>query len=385
MAKALSLDILSRLIGFDTTSANSNLALMAYVQQHLREHGVDSQLIFDEQQHKANLYATIGPQDQGGVMLSGHTDTVPVTGQNWTREPYRLTEAEGRYYGRGTSDMKAFLAVVLAAVPDMVLRELHTPIHLAFSYDEEIGCVGVRRLIDTLQGHPVRPAICIIGEPTNMLVVTAHKGKLAARVTVKGKECHSGMAPLGVNAINYAARLIHWLEQLALQKKNEGPFEQGYEIPYSTVHTGTVQGGTALNIVPNHCSFLFEIRNVAAEDPRQLLTHFQAYVDELVAEMRHVDSDCQIDIDITTEYPGLSTAEDAEVIHFVRSLVDSDSDGRIGFGTEGGLFSNELGIPTVVCGPGSMDQGHKPDEFIHVSQIEQCELFMARLTDQLSQ
>ncbi|GAA3545068.1 acetylornithine deacetylase [Zobellella aerophila] len=384
MAKALSLDILGRLIGFDTTSANSNLALIAYVQQYLRDHGVDSQLIFDEPQNKANLYATIGPQDKAGVMLSGHTDTVPVTGQQWTREPYRLTEAEGRYYGRGTSDMKAFLAVVLAAVPDLVSRELHTPVHLAFSYDEEIGCVGVRRLIDTLRGHPVKPAICIIGEPTSMQVVTAHKGKLAARVTVKGKECHSGMAPLGVNAINYAARLIHWLEQLALQKKNEGPFEQGYEVPYSTVHTGTVQGGTALNIVPNHCSFLFEIRNVAAEDPRQLLARFRAYADDLAAEMHQIDPACRIEIEITTEYPGLSTAEDAEVIRFVRNLVDTDGGGRIGFGTEGGLFSNQLGIPTVVCGPGSMDQGHKPDEFIHVSQLEQCELFMARLTEQLS-
>ena len=384
MAHASTIEILRKLISFDTTSANSNLELLAYVQDYLNQHGVDSTLVYNEEESKANLYATIGPQDKPGVMLSGHTDTVPVTGQNWTFEPYQLNERDGRYYGRGTADMKTYLAVALAAVPEMQKQTLHTPIHLAFSYDEEIGCVGVRRLIETLQGHPLKPAICIIGEPTTMQVVTAHKGKLAARVTVKGKECHSGMAPLGVNAVNYAARLINWLEQLAQQKKTEGPFEDGYDIPYSTVHTGTVNGGTALNIVPNHCSFLFEIRNIAAEDPRELLAQFQAYADQLVTEMRETSSECDIQIDITTEYPGLSTADDEEVVAFVRSLTSNKERGNINFGTEGGLFSQVLGIPTVVCGPGSMDQGHKPDEFIHADQISQCEAFMARLINQLS-
>ncbi|WP_027858642.1 acetylornithine deacetylase [Marinobacterium jannaschii] len=384
MANPLTLDILRQLIGFDTTSAHSNLELMAYVQQYLSSHGVESQRVYNEEDSKANLYATIGPADRAGVMLSGHTDTVPVTGQHWTRPAYELTAADGRYYGRGSTDMKGFIAVVLAAVPQMVQQPLHTPIHLAFSYDEEIGCVGVRRLIDTLQGHPLKPAVCIIGEPTNMQVVTAHKGKLAARVTVKGKECHSGMAPLGVNAINYAARLIGWLERLALAKKTEGPFEQGYDIPYSTVHTGTVQGGTALNIVPNHCSFLFEIRNIAAEDPHQLLQQFRSFADRLESEMQAVAAECAIEIDITTEYPGLSTADDAEVVAFVRNLTDNPAKGNINFGTEGGLFSQVLGIPTVVCGPGSMDQGHKPDEFIEDSQIQQCEAFVQRLIKQLS-
>ncbi len=395
MAQANTLEILRRLIAFDTTSANSNLELMAYVQDYLQQQGVKSQLVYNAEESKANLYATITGkrssegraedlENKGGVMLSGHTDTVPVTGQNWTKPAYELSEDAGRYYGRGTSDMKTFIAVALAAVPEMQQHTLHTPIHLAFSYDEEIGCVGVRRLIDTLQNHPVKPAICIIGEPTSMQVVTAHKGKLAARVTVKGKECHSGMAPLGVNAVNYAARLINWLEQLALQKKTQGPFEDGYDIPYSTVHTGTVQGGTALNIVPNHCSFLFEIRNIAAEDPKQLLAQFQTYADQLIAEMREVDEDCDIQIDITTEYPGLSTADDEDVVTFVRSLTDVTEPGNINFGTEGGLFSQVLGIPAVVCGPGSMDQGHKPDEFIQAEQIERCEAFMTRLIQRLS-
>lgn len=395
MAQVNTLAILRRLIAFDTTSANSNLELMAYIQGYLQQYGVDSQLICNAEENKANLYATItGNQPDtgkalaeagaGGVMLSGHTDTVPVTGQHWTRPAYQLTEEDGRYYGRGTSDMKTFIAVVLAAVPEMQQHNLHTPIHLAFSYDEEIGCVGVRRLIDTLKHHPVKPAVCIIGEPTSMQVVTAHKGKLAAKVTVKGKECHSGMAPLGVNAVNYAARLINWLEQLARQKKEQGPFEEGYDIPYSTVHTGIVQGGTALNIVPNHCSFLFEIRNIAAESPRQLLTEFHTYADQLIAEMQDMDEHCDICIDITTEYPGLSTADDEDVVAFVRSLTNVSEPGNINFGTEGGLFSQVLGIPTVVCGPGSMDQGHKPDEFIQRQQITHCEAFMARLIQSLS-
>lgn len=388
MAQANTLEILQQLISFDTTSAHSNLELMAYVRGYLKEYGVESQLVYNAEESKANLYATIGQEagveEKAGVMLSGHTDTVPVTGQNWTKKPHTLTEEDGRYYGRGTSDMKGFIAVALAAVPEMQKQELQTPIHLAFSYDEEIGCVGVRRLIDTLKNHPIKPAVCIIGEPTSMQVVTAHKGKLAARVTITGKECHSGMAPLGVNAVNYGARLITWLEQLALKKKTEGPFEDGYDIPYSTVHTGTIQGGTALNIVPKHCSFLFEIRNVAAEDPKDLLAQFQVYADELTAEMRQIDEACNIQIDITTEYPGLSTADDADVVSFVRSLTTATEPGNINFGTEGGLFSQVLGIPTVVCGPGSMDQGHKPDEFIQDDQIEQCEAFMTRLIQRLA-
>ncbi|MDV2857657.1 MULTISPECIES: acetylornithine deacetylase [Oceanimonas] len=384
MASALTLDILQQLIGFDTTSAHSNLALMDYIQRYLKEQGVDSYLVHDEAGNKANLYATLGPAAKPGVMLSGHTDTVPVTGQQWTLPSHQLTLANERAYGRGTADMKGFLAVVLAAVPVLARAELHTPVHLAFSYDEEIGCVGVRRLIENLAELPIKPALCIIGEPTEMKVVTAHKGKLAARVRVTGKEYHSGMAPYGVNAVNYAARLVCWLEQLAAQKREQGPFEDGYDIPYTTVHTGTIHGGTALNIVPNHCEFLFEIRNVAGEDPRALLARFGDYAETLVAEMRNTAPECAIDIAITTEYPGLSTASDAEVVAFVQRLAQTDGCHTIGFGTEGGLFSTVLGVPTVVCGPGSMAQGHKPDEFIEISQLELGERFMARLLEQLS-
>ncbi|WP_028292019.1 acetylornithine deacetylase [Oceanobacter kriegii] len=389
MPSDLTYEILQQLISFDTTSANSNLQLLDYIQQYLQRHGVDSHLVHDDSGRKANLYTTIGPDHIAGVMLSGHTDTVPVTGQNWTVPSHQLTvktHADGaRWYGRGTTDMKGFIAVVLAAVPDMLAQPLHTPIHLAFSYDEEIGCIGVRRLIETLRQLPIKPAMGIIGEPTSMKVVTAHKGKLAAKVTVTGKECHSGMAPYGVNAVNYAARLIVWLEQLAWQKRSSGPFEYGYEIPYTTVHTGVVQGGEALNIVPNHCEFVFEFRNVAAESPRDLLASFRRYASELEAEMRQVDPNCRIDIAITSEYAGLATANDEEVVSFVQQLTGEATTTTVNFGTEGGLFSQVLGVPNVVCGPGSMDQGHKPDEYIESQQLEACERMLKRLIKRLSQ
>jgi len=385
MTHTFGIEILKTLIGFDTTSSQSNLALMHYIQSFLADYNVESRLVYNQEKSKANLYATIGPQDKAGVMLSGHTDTVPVTGQNWSQDPYHLTQIDNRYYGRGTSDMKGFIALVLACVPDMQAQPLKTPIHLAFSYDEEIGCVGVRKLIEHLEDQAIKPSVCIIGEPTSMKVVTSHKGKIAAKVSVKGKECHSGMAPLGVNAINYAARLIHWLEQLAITKKTSGPFDKSYDIPYSTVHTGTVKGGHALNIVPNHCEFVFEIRNIADEDPLILFAAFKAYAQDLINEMQSVSSQCDIKIEMTTQYPGLSTSETHDLVSYVRDLAQSYDKANINFGTEGGLFSQELNIPTVVCGPGSMAQGHKPDEFIEAEQLAHCQEFMQKLILSLRQ
>lgn len=385
MINALTLEILNKLISFDTTSSQSNLALMDYIQTFLSEHDVQSRLVFNQEKTKANLYATLGPKDKAGVMLSGHTDTVPTKGQHWHQQPYQLTQIDDKYYGRGTSDMKGYIAVVLASVPKMQAMPLETPVHLAFSYDEEIGCVGVRKLIENLKQQTIKPAICIIGEPTSMKVVTKHKGKIAAKVKVIGKECHSGMAPMGVNAINYGARLIHWLEQLAIKKQTSGPFDQDFDIPYSTVHTGTVKGGNALNIVPNLCEFEFEIRNIAEEDPLTLFADFKSYAESLVAQMRKQDTSCDIQIELTTQYPGLSTSETQDVVSFVRELAQSYEQANINFGTEGGLFSEALKIPTVVCGPGSMAQGHKPDEFIQGQQLKACEDFMDALIHSLRQ
>ncbi|MCP4789789.1 MAG: acetylornithine deacetylase [Gammaproteobacteria bacterium] len=383
-APAATITLLDKLIGFDTTSCNSNLELMQFIQDYLQDYGVNSELVHDPALPKANLFATIGPDIDGGIMLSGHTDTVPVSGQNWTRQPFQLSAENGRYYGRGTTDMKGFLACVLAAVPDMAERPLSQPIHLAFSYDEEIGCVGVRHLIERLQVHPHRPAACVIGEPTTMHVVTAHKGKIALQVQVLGKECHSGMAPEGVNAINYAALIVSWLQNLALEKQQNGPFQDTFSPPFTTVHTGTINGGTALNIVPNQCQLRFEIRYIAEEDPHQLLEPFYAYVQTLREQMQAQDNDCDIEIHTLSEYPGLATPENTDIVILMRQLAQSQSsDKKINFGTEGGLFSDNLNITTVVCGPGSMEQGHKPDEFIAAQQLTQCQQFLQRLINHL--
>ena len=376
-----SLNILSELIRFDTTSHESNLAMLSYIADYLQQHNVSCQLIRDPKQEKANLYAQIGPSDCAPVILSGHTDTVPTIGQNWHYPTHQLSIDNERAYGRGTTDMKGFIACVLAAVPQMCSAVLQTPIALAFSYDEEIGCIGVRHMLDVLSQQPIKPLACIIGEPTSMQVAGVHKGKIAVKVTVKGKECHSGMAPFGVNAVNYAARLIVWLEQLADKKRTLGPFDDNYDIPYSTVHTGTVEGGVALNIVPKAASFVFEIRNVAQEDPKQLIDQFTQYCQTLIKQMQEVDDQCDIQLEVLTQYPGLASdhCDSQAAIRFVKELAQEQQSASINFGTEAGLFSKHLGIPSVVCGPGSMEQGHKPDEFIELSQLSHCDAFLTRL------
>ncbi|MCG9555138.1 acetylornithine deacetylase [Vibrio sp. Isolate31] len=383
MTKKLTIAILNDLISFDTTSFNSNVNLINYIVSYLNRHGVDSTLVYNQENNKANLYATIGPANKPGIILSGHTDTVPVINQSWNSNPYIMSYVNGRYYGRGTTDMKGFLAVVLSSVPLMLEKPLHMPIHLAFSYDEEVGCVGVRHLIENLKGNPIKPKMCIIGEPTSMKVVTAHKGKLAIKVKITGRECHSGMAPYGVNAINYASRLVCWLDLLSTEKRKNGPFDSRYTVPFTTIHTGVINGGTALNIVPNKCEFDFEIRNISEEEPYSILSDFRDYANVLIREMKKKDDLCDIKIEVTSEYSGLNTPDDATIVYFAKKLTGELSTTTINFGTEGGLFNSILGVETVVCGPGSMEQGHKPDEFIEKEQLDKCEMFMHRLIEEL--
>lgn len=377
-------DLLAELVAFDTTSHRSNLPLIAFIEEYLTRHGVASHRILDDTGEKANLYATIGPADRPGVMLSGHTDTVPVTGQDWRVDPFRLTAEGERLYGRGTADMKGFLAAVLAAVPTLVAADLAVPMHLAFSHDEEVGCLGVRTLLAELAHQPVRPAACLVGEPTSMRAATAHKGKLAMRLHVRGKACHSGMAPEGVNAIHVAARLATWAEETVSAKASRGPFDARFAIPYTTLQVGTIQGGAALNIVPQDCRLDIEIRNVAEDDPEALLGDLMAVVASLEAEMRETSSEAGIRLERLSDYPGLSMADDHALVAFILSLLDARELERIGYGTEGGLFQRELGIPTLVCGPGSMTQGHQPDEFVTREQLARCEAFLARLVEALS-
>ncbi|MFI4987452.1 MAG: acetylornithine deacetylase [Alphaproteobacteria bacterium] len=378
-------DWIERLIAFPTVSRDSNLALIDCVRDYLAGHGIASLLVHDESGRKANLYATLGPADRPGIMLSGHTDVVPIDGQDWTSDPFAVAERDGKLYGRGTSDMKSFIAVVLAFVPVFLARKLTTPIHLAFSYDEEIGCLGVRRLIAQFDAMPVRPAVCIVGEPTLMQAVRGHKGKLGCRCSVRGLESHSALTHRGVNAVEIAAEIISRLRQIKHRIRDGGPFDDGYDPPYTTVHTGVVRGGTQLNIVPRDCSFDFEFRMLPSEDPQVLFAEIRSYAEcQLLPEMRAVSAETGIRWEVLSESPGLDTDEDAAVTRLVRQLTGGNSTGKVSFGSEGGLFS-EARIPTVVCGPGSIEQAHKPDEWVTLEQIARCEAFMARLAEHAAQ
>ncbi|MEW9586428.1 acetylornithine deacetylase [Paraburkholderia sp. DGU8] len=376
-------ELLERLVGFATVSRNPNLELIAFVRQYLAALGVESELFLNAERTKANLFATIGPRDKGGIVLSGHTDVVPVDGQAWTVDPFRLTEKEGRLYGRGTADMKGYLASVLATVPVFLKRKLQLPLHLAFSYDEEVGCLGVRSMLAELEKRAHKPRLCLIGEPTELKPVLGHKGKLAMRCHVKGAACHSAYAPYGVNAIQYAARLINRLEaigdELAQPEHHDGRFDP----PFSTVQTGVINGGRALNIVPAECEFDFEVRSVPGFDANTVAERLRTYAEsELLPGMRKVQADTDIRLQPLNAYPGLATSPDSDAARLLALLSGSSEFGTVAFGTEGGLFT-QAGIPTVVCGPGSMDQGHKPDEFVSVDQMNRCDAMLSRLAEHL--
>jgi acetylornithine deacetylase len=378
-----SLEMISRLVAMDTTSRNSNLELIGFIGDYLRKLGVESRLVHDESGRKANLYATLGPDDKPGIALSGHTDVVPIDGQDWNSDPWAVVERGGRLHGRGTADMKSFIAVVLTMAPEILRRQPKTPVHLIFSYDEEVGCVGVRRLLDLLRDQPVRPFACIIGEPTEMRVMVGHKGKMSLRCRVHGRECHSSLAPQGVNAVEYGALLIGHLRGMADRLAKEGPFDENFDVAHTTVHTGVVHGGTALNIVPKDCAFDFEFRYLPGVDPDALLGELRDFAEnKLLPRMRAVAPEAGFDWEPISAFPGLDTPVDSAVVALVKSLTGANSVGKVAFGTEGGLI-HEAGIPTVICGPGSIAQAHKPDEFIELDQVAQCEAFMQRLIDRV--
>ena len=377
MTEKNAIDILKSLVGFDTTSYKSNLDLIAFVESYLNTHNIKSTLVYDSSGKKANLYATIGSGNEEGIMLSGHTDVVPITGQAWTDDPFHLTQKENKLYGRGTADMKGFLALILSRVPKMISANLSKPIHLAFSYDEEVGCVGVHRLLDLINGNSIKPTFCIVGEPTSMEVVTGHKGKCGYQVVVRGLSCHSGQAPFGVNAINYAAKLISHITEISKEKSIKGPFDYDYEVPYTTLHTGVISGGTILNIVPDSCQFEFEIRHLIEDNPRELINKIKLYAKEhLVPDMRKISSKTDIHFEEKVTYPGLSINENSKLVKYIKKLLNNEKHKKVIFGTEGGLFQEKLNLPTVVCGPGSIDQAHKANEYISIDQLEKGGKFL---------
>ena len=340
----------------------------------------------DRSRTKATLFATIGPADRPGFLLAGHTDVVPVDGQKWTTDPFQLERRDGRLYGRGSADMKGFIASVLAAVPRFQRQPLHTPIHLAFTHDEELGCIGLRQLLDDSGGLPVQARMGIVGEPTSMRLVVAHKGKVAFRVVVRGQEGHSSNPAAGVNAVEYAAELIAFIHRLNQRKQLHGPFDPQYEVPHTTLHVGTVHGGTALNIIPGECVFDFEIRYLPEDPAEPIIEQIRRFAtDEIEPEMKKVNASCGIVFNERFSYPGLSLAPDAEVVAFVQSLFDSKPlPGKIAFGTEAGLYQQRCGIPTVVCGPGDIANAHQADEYVDARQLAACDLFLGRLAAALS-
>jgi acetylornithine deacetylase len=379
MSEMTTRDLLERLIGFATVSRDSNLQLIEFIREYLAGLGVQSELFYNAERTKANLFATIGPGDRGGIVLSGHTDVVPVDGQAWTVDPFRLSEKAGRLYGRGAADMKGYLASVLAAVPRFIESATNMPVHLAFSYDEEVGCLGVRPMLAELEKRPHKPLLCLIGEPTEMRPVLGHKGKLAMRCCVKGAPCHSAYAPYGVNAIQYAARMIGRLEDIGERLAQPDGHDERFDPPYSTVQTGVIKGGRALNIVPEECEFDFEVRALPGFDANSVTDELQTFVQaELLPKMRAVEADTDITLRALSAYPGLATPPDSEAARILAMLCGSEEFGTVAYGSEGGLF-NHAGIPAVVCGPGSMDQGHKPDEYVTVAQLRGCDSMMERV------
>ncbi len=381
-ADPISLPIIRKLIGFDTTSRESNLELIEYVRGYLAELGVESLLVHDDEKRKANLYATVGPADRPGICLSGHTDVVPVDGQEWHTPPFEAVVKDGKVFGRGTSDMKSFIAIALAFVPRLLERGLKTPVHLAFSYDEEVGHLGAKRLIEVVKDMPVKPAMCIVGEPTSLGVVIGHKGKKKVRVNVRGHEAHSSLTHEGVNAIEYAARLIAFMQDTARRWQKEGPFDEECDVPFTTMQVGMIRGGTAPNIVPKSCVFDMEIRHLPSVDPERLFEPIRRHAREAIEpDMKAVAPQAGFEFEEFARNLALNTDPEEAVVAFVKRLAGQNKHGKVGFGTEAGLFQQRAGIPTVVCGPGDIAQAHKPNEFITLDQIRKGEAFMTRLEE----
>ncbi|HUU65676.1 MAG TPA: acetylornithine deacetylase [Methyloceanibacter sp.] len=374
-------DLLAKLVGFDTTSVKSNLALIGFVRDYLDGHGIASTLVSSADGAKANLYATIGEGD-GGIGLSGHSDCVPVTGQNWTNDPFTLTKRDGRLYGRGTCDMKGFIACVLASVALFKSRALSEPIHIIISYDEEVGCAGVRPLIARLGADLPRPRAVIIGEPTFMTVIDAHKRIDVYRTKVTGKEAHSSLPALGVNAISVAAELIGEIDHM-VERSAATENDPRFEPPYSTMSVGVIEGGTAANIVPQHCAFRWQVRSLPDRTVGAAKHDLAAFADTLLPKMREVTKHAAIETEGQTSVPAFTAAPQSDAVALALALTGANRTSAVSYATEAGLFE-AAGCPAVVCGPGDIAQAHAADEFVSVTQIEACLKFLADLTDRLS-
>nr|WP_281720873.1 acetylornithine deacetylase [Nitrosomonas nitrosa] len=376
-------ELIKSLVEIDTTSRESNLELIEFVEGYLSNYGVPCEKIFNSQKTKANLVARIGPDVAGGVVLSGHTDVVPVDGQNWKTNPFVLTEADGRLYGRGTADMKSFCAVALAMVPVFLEAGLKKPIFLAFSYDEEVGCLGVSGILNYFSSRSNLPAAIIVGEPTSMEVAVAHKGIRCMRTVIKGVEAHSANAHQGESAIFAAGQLICFLSDLAGKYATRGPFDDRFVPPHTTINIGDIRGGSAINIIPNWAEFNWEHRPIPGHDPDEIPKAFREYTSEVERLMQERFTECKIENYEWAFVPAFSAEAGSAAEVLAKSLAGRNDVGVISYTTEAGLFQ-AIQIPTVICGPGSMDQGHKPNEYVSLNQVELCERFMIKLCHALT-
>ncbi|MBO6224091.1 MAG: acetylornithine deacetylase [Psychrobacter sp.] len=384
-----SLDWLTRLIGFDTVSRHSNLALIEDVQAYCKQLGLAVDLTFNEAKNKANLFVTVpagknADQLNNGLVLSGHTDVVPIDGQDWTSEPFTATIRGDKLYGRGACDMKGFIACALTLLPQAVQLsnsgKLRRPLHLALSFDEEVGCLGAPLILADLKARGITPDYCIVGEPTNMAMVVAHKGIAVYRCRVHGKSAHSSLTMQGVNAISYASRLIGYVDTLAEEISGRDDNDALFDVPYSTLSVGTIRGGTATNIVPNLCEFTFDYRNLPHMTQDDILVPIQAKVAELSAQMQSCAPETGIELVQEESVPAMTDNDSAELQALIAALTGDDERHKVAYATEGGQFTN-AGIPTIICGPGSIEQAHKADEYVALSEIERCDEFLQKLLD----
>ena len=376
-----SITMIEHLVGFNTVSRESNLPLIDFVQNLLYDQGIDSRRVPSADGKKSNLIATVGPMVENGIVLSGHTDVVPVDGQDWSSDPFVLQRRADRLYGRGSCDMKGFIGIALALVPQM--KQLRRPVHFALSYDEEVGCLGAPDMIDVIQREFPKPQGVIVGEPTTMGVVTGHKGVVALRTTVRGYEAHSSQTHLGVSAVMTAARLVSHLESVAEGLAASTPTGNGFEPHFTTVHVGVIRGGTALNIISGECEFTWDIRNIPGEDPQTLIDDFERFCrKEVLPVMQARNNECSINTQVFGRCPAFDEGE-SPVLSLVQSLTGRQDTDRVAYGAEAGQYQG-AGFPTVMCGPGSIDQAHKADEYIAASEIESGEQFLRTLISELS-
>ena len=381
-----SLPWITRLVAIDTTSRDSNLPLIEVVATELREHGIEPEIFPTPDGAKANLVATIPAADgsrTGGVVLSGHTDVVPVDGQDWDSDPFEVTERDGRLYGRGTADMKGFIAVGIAALPQMVAASLREPIHFALTYDEEVGCLGGAQIVKEIAGLGLAPRAAIVGEPTSMRVITGHKSMNVVAVTFHGVAAHSSLTPSGVNAIEYAASFVRFVREQAQEWREHGPFDDAYPVTYTTGGVNVISGGVASNTVADRCRLELDFRTIPSVSPDDVLTALRDEAARLEAQMKAENPAARVEVEVTAQVPAFEAVADSATIALALALGAQECADKVTYGTEAGQFGG-TGIDSIVCGPGDIAQAHGPNEYVEVSQIEACEAFVARLIEELS-